>query len=153
MTIPYYPLSDEMIGQIARLQLERIRKRIAANHRIKFSYDDDVVRLITTRCTEVESGGRMIDAILTNTMLPRISRELLSARSTASRFPIFVCTLKTANSPISWTDLFSRQGTNSQPVFRLFDFQNFVHCAATRQLDSFVFVQRVLACRQIDSYM
>jgi type VI secretion system protein VasG len=78
VTIPYYPLSDEMIGQIARLQLERIRKRIETNHRMKFSYDDEVIRLITSRCTELESGGRMIDAILTNTMLPRISRELLT---------------------------------------------------------------------------
>ena len=64
VTIPYYPLSDEMVGQIARLQLERIRKRIEANHRVKFTYGDDVVQLITSRCTELESGGRMIDAIL-----------------------------------------------------------------------------------------
>ncbi len=78
VTIPYYPLSDEMIGQIARLQLERIRKRIETNHRVKFSYDDAVIKLITSRCTELESGGRMIDAILTNTMLPQISREILT---------------------------------------------------------------------------
>ncbi len=78
VVIPYYPLSDEMIGSIARLQLRRIERRIGENHEIPFTYDDDVIDLITNRCTELESGGRMIDAILTNTVLPAISRELLN---------------------------------------------------------------------------
>jgi type VI secretion system protein VasG len=78
VTIPYYPLSDEMVGNIAKLQLGRVTKRIAENHRIPFTYDDAVVKLIVSRCTELESGGRMIDAILTNTLLPRISSELLT---------------------------------------------------------------------------
>ncbi len=75
--IPYYPLSDEMLGNIIRLQLNRIKKRIAENHKAQFSYSDEVVKLIASRCTEVESGGRMIDAILTNTILPRLSEEYL----------------------------------------------------------------------------
>ncbi|EXI64479.1 MAG: Chaperone protein ClpB [Candidatus Accumulibacter adjunctus] len=78
VVIPYYPLNDEMIGAIARLQLGRIEERVRANHRIPFTYDDSVVKLIASRCTELESGGRMIDAILTNTMLPRISSEFLT---------------------------------------------------------------------------
>ncbi len=78
VTIPYYPLSDEMVGNIARLQLGRVAKRIQAGHQVPFTFDDDVVKLIVSRCTELESGGRMIDAILTNTLLPRISRELLT---------------------------------------------------------------------------
>ncbi|BBA33142.1 type VI secretion ATPase, ClpV1 family [Methylocaldum marinum] len=77
VVIPYYPLSDEMIGAIARLQLGRIEKRIRETHKVPFSYDDEVIKLITSRCTELESGGRMIDAILTNTVLPRISEEFL----------------------------------------------------------------------------
>jgi len=78
VTIPYYPLSDEMIGNIARLQLGRIAKRIAQSHKVPFTYDDAVVKLIVARCTELESGGRMIDSILTNTLLPVISKELLT---------------------------------------------------------------------------
>jgi type VI secretion system protein VasG len=78
VTIPYYPLSDEMIGNIVRLQLGRVTRRIADNHHVPFTYDDDVVKLIASRCTELESGGRMIDAILTNTLLPRISLEILT---------------------------------------------------------------------------
>jgi type VI secretion system protein VasG len=78
--IPYYPLSDEILKSIIRLQLSRIEKRLAANHDISFTYDDAVVDLIASRCTELESGGRMIDAILTQTLLPEISRRLLEAQ-------------------------------------------------------------------------
>jgi type VI secretion system protein VasG len=77
VTIPYYPLSDAMLGLIIRLQLGRIEKRIRENHRVPFQYGDDVVKLIASRCTELESGGRMVDAILTNTVLPQISNEFL----------------------------------------------------------------------------
>jgi len=75
--VPYYPLSDEMLGNIIRLQLGRIGRRVAENHKAAFSYSEDVVKLIASRCTEIESGGRMIDAILTNTILPRLSEEYL----------------------------------------------------------------------------
>lgn len=78
VTIPYYPLSDEMIANITRLQLGRIERRIETTHSVPFSYDDAVVELIVERCTELESGGRMIDAILTNTVLPRISEQFLT---------------------------------------------------------------------------
>ncbi len=78
VTIPYYPLSDKMLGAIVRLQLGRIKKRVEARYKIPFEYDDEVVKLVVSRCTESESGGRMIDAILTNTMLPDISREFLT---------------------------------------------------------------------------
>jgi type VI secretion system protein VasG len=77
VTIPYYPLSDAMLGQIVKLQLNRIKKRVEARYKIPFEYGEDVVKLVVSRCTESESGGRMIDAILTNTMLPDISREFL----------------------------------------------------------------------------
>jgi type VI secretion system protein VasG len=78
VVIPYYPLNDEMIGAIARLQLGRIKKRVEESHKVPFSYDDEVIKLIASRCTELESGGRMIDAILTNTVLPKISEEFLT---------------------------------------------------------------------------
>ena len=77
VVIPYYPLNDEMMGAIIRLQLGRIEKRIRLNYGIPFTYADDVVRLIASRCTELESGGRMIDAILTNSVLPTISQNML----------------------------------------------------------------------------
>jgi len=81
VVIPYYPLSDEMLGRIIRLQLTRIVARIRQNHGAELRYDDAVVKLIASRCTEPESGGRMIDAILTNTLLPQISGEFLTRMS------------------------------------------------------------------------
>ena len=77
VTIPYYPLSPDMIGRITRLQLDRIKKRVMAAHGVPFVYSDAVVDTIVSRCQELESGGRMIDSIVTNTMLPEISAEFL----------------------------------------------------------------------------
>ena len=78
VTIPYYPLSDTMIDLIAKLQLGRIEKRVQSSHGVPFTYTDEVIELIRSRCTELESGGRMIDSILTNTVLPTISAEFLN---------------------------------------------------------------------------
>jgi type VI secretion system protein VasG len=78
VAIPYYPLSHAVLADIVRLQLGRIERRIRDNHKIPFSFDDDVVAHIVSRCTELESGGRMIDAILTNTVLPKVSHEILT---------------------------------------------------------------------------
>ena len=78
VTIAYYPLGDEVLKLIIKLQLGRITKRIMENHGIPFSYDDGVIQLIADRCTELESGARVVDAILTNTVLPEVSQEFLS---------------------------------------------------------------------------
>jgi type VI secretion system protein VasG len=80
--IPYYPLSPTMLAGIVRIQLERIQRRIADNHGIELDYAPEVVDLIVSRCNEVASGGRMIDAILTNTMLPQMSIALLERQMT-----------------------------------------------------------------------
>jgi type VI secretion system protein VasG len=78
VTIPYFPLSDDMIKSITRLQLDRIKHRVETGQGIDFIYDDLVVDLVVSRCTELESGGRMIDSILTNTLLPEISNQFLT---------------------------------------------------------------------------
>jgi type VI secretion system protein VasG len=78
--LPYYPLSQDMLAGIVRLQLGRIERRIRDNHGIVLVIDPAVVDHIVARCTEAASGGRMIDAILTNTMLPDMSVALLERR-------------------------------------------------------------------------
>ena len=78
VSIPYYPLSNEMINTITRLQLDRIKNRVQQGQGIAFEYSDCVVDLVVSRCTELESGGRMIDAILTNTLLPELSNQILN---------------------------------------------------------------------------
>jgi type VI secretion system protein VasG len=77
LVVPYYPLSRDTLDEIIRLQLGRVAKRVSQNRGVPFTYDDSVVDLIRGRCTELESGGRMIDAILTGTLLPAVSREIL----------------------------------------------------------------------------
>ena len=78
VVVPYYPIADETLRLIVRLQLDRIGRRTQANHKIPFAYDDEVVNLIASRCTEVQSGARTVDTILTNTLLPEIGHELLT---------------------------------------------------------------------------
>jgi type VI secretion system protein VasG len=101
VVIPYYPLSDEVLGKIIRLQLNRVVSRIRQNHGVDLQYGDDVVKLIASRCTEPESGGRMIDAILTNTLLPSISREFLTRMSTGT--PTSQITITVVDSDFQYT--------------------------------------------------
>jgi type VI secretion system protein VasG len=75
--IPYYPVRDEALKQIIRLQLGKIQRRILENHKIKLTYDDAFLSEVASRCTEVESGARNVDNILTNSLLPDISRQIL----------------------------------------------------------------------------
>ncbi|MCJ2012727.1 type VI secretion system ATPase TssH [Methylobacterium sp. J-076] len=77
VTIPYFPLSPDMLGGIVRLQLDRIGKRLRENHGASFHYDAAVVAHIVAQCNDPDSGGRMIDNIVTNTLLPELSRQIL----------------------------------------------------------------------------
>jgi type VI secretion system protein VasG len=77
VTIPYFPLSPDMLGGIVKLQLNRITKRIKENHDAVFEYSDGVVEHIVSKCNDPDSGGRMIDNIITNTLLPELSRHFL----------------------------------------------------------------------------
>ena len=78
IVIPYLPLGDDVMKSIIKLQLNRVASRVTERHNVPFTYDQSVVDLVASRCNEPESGGRMIDAILTNTLLPDISGALLT---------------------------------------------------------------------------
>ncbi|TGQ38428.1 type VI secretion system ATPase TssH [Mesorhizobium sp. M00.F.Ca.ET.216.01.1.1] len=78
VTIAYYPLSDSMIEAITRHQFAKIARRLRASNDAELVIGDGVMDLVKARCTEIESGGRMIDAILTNTLLPELSRGVLN---------------------------------------------------------------------------
>jgi type VI secretion system protein VasG len=77
VTVPYFPLSPDMMGGIVRLQLERIGKRVREAHGATFVYSDAVVDHIVSLCNDPSAGGRIIDNIITNTLLPALSREFL----------------------------------------------------------------------------
>jgi type VI secretion system protein VasG len=94
--IPYFGSSDDMIKSITRLQLDRIKHRVETGLGIDFVYDDAAADLVISRCTEVESGRRMIDSIITNTLLPKISNQFL--------------TYMLEGSPISKVDVTAKEG-------------------------------------------
>ena len=75
--IPYYPISDDVLAEIIELKLERIRKRIEANHKAVFSWDESLIDAVLARCTEVDSGARNVDHILNGTLLPQVAQEVL----------------------------------------------------------------------------
>jgi type VI secretion system protein VasG len=75
--IPYFPVRDENLKQIIRLKLNKIVRRLRDTHRVTLAYDASLVDAVAARCTEVESGARNVDNILSNTMLPEVSRLLL----------------------------------------------------------------------------
>jgi type VI secretion system protein VasG len=79
--IPYYPIRDESLKKIVVLKLGKIQRRMQENHNILLTYDPILVDTVASRCTEVESGARNVDNILTNTLLPDISRRLLGKMS------------------------------------------------------------------------
>jgi type VI secretion system protein VasG len=78
IVVTYYPISDSVMRQIIRLQLGRIGQRMRQNHNAQFSFTDELVEGIASRCREVESGARNVDHILTRTLLPEISQEVLT---------------------------------------------------------------------------
>jgi type VI secretion system protein VasG len=82
IVVPYYPIADDIMKKIIELQLGRIRSRLMENHRAEFTYDPGVVEEVAKRCTEVESGARNVDHILTRTLLPEISRQFLGRMAT-----------------------------------------------------------------------
>jgi type VI secretion system protein VasG len=83
--IPFFPIRDDVMKKIVRLKLGRIQKRIESTHRVRFSYDDALVDAVAARCTEVESGARNVDNILTNTLLPEVSVRILEQLATGEQ--------------------------------------------------------------------
>jgi type VI secretion system protein VasG len=83
--VPYLPIRDEALKQIIVLKLGKIQRRLAETHKLSLTYDASVVEEVARRCTEVESGARNVDNILTNTLLPDISRQVLGAFAEGTR--------------------------------------------------------------------
>jgi type VI secretion system protein VasG len=78
IVVPYYPIDEQSLAKIIRLKLDQIGRRLEESRRVPFTYSDELVSSIVGRCTEVESGARNVDHILTGTLLPQISTEMLS---------------------------------------------------------------------------
>jgi type VI secretion system protein VasG len=79
--VPYYALRSDAMAGIVRLKLEKLADRLLTNNKMKLDYTDAVVDQITRRCTEVETGARNIDYILSGNIMPKMSQEILSHMS------------------------------------------------------------------------
>jgi type VI secretion system protein VasG len=100
VVVPYYPLSKEMLDRIIKLNLGRVEQRLKENHQVPMTYEPSVLELITQRCNQLERGARMIEAMITQTMLPEISREIL-LRSVDDR-PVARVHISTENSSFKY---------------------------------------------------
>lgn len=85
VVVPYYPISQDILQRIVRLNLGRVEQRLRENHEVPFTYDDSVVEAIAGQCGELERGARMVEALITNSIIPRISQEILSRSLDGSR--------------------------------------------------------------------
>jgi type VI secretion system protein VasG len=102
VVIPYFPLSLEVLGSIARLQLDRIVKRMRDNHNAEMTYDQAVVDHIVAQCNDPDSGGRMIDNIITNTLLPALSREYLGRMLRKEEMKAIAVTVENGDFVYAW---------------------------------------------------
>jgi type VI secretion system protein VasG len=84
--VPYYPLTDGNLRQIVELKLAAIQDRIMKNHAAELTWDDDVVANIAASCDEADTGARNIDNLLTQTLLPELSGELLQRMAEGGTF-------------------------------------------------------------------
>jgi type VI secretion system protein VasG len=103
VTIPYFPLTNAMLDGIVRLQLGRIDQRIRDNHGASFVYADAVIDHIVSKCNDPDSGGRMIDNIITNTLLPALSREFLKKSLAKEEITQARVTIEANDFAYAWT--------------------------------------------------
>jgi type VI secretion system protein VasG len=76
--VPYFPLAPDVIRRIVELQLGRVKRRVMEAYQADFVWGPEVVDTISARCTETSSGARNIEKILSRTLLPELSAEVLS---------------------------------------------------------------------------
>ncbi len=103
VSIPYYPLSKEMLAGIIRLALDRIGRRVRDNHSATFEYDQAVVDYIVSMCNDPDSGGRMIDNVINNTLLPAMSREFLKRSLAGEELKEAKVTIENSDFAYAWT--------------------------------------------------
>jgi type VI secretion system protein VasG len=97
VVVPYYPITKEVLNRIIKLNLAKVSKRVQENHKVPFTYEDSVPELIGQRCSELERGARMVDALITNSMLPDIGREFLTRLANGSEIKRVHAAVKDGN--------------------------------------------------------
>jgi type VI secretion system protein VasG len=105
MVVPFYPIRDENLKKIVKLKLNKIVKRLRETHHVEMIYDDTLLTEVANRCTEVESGARNVDNILSNTMLPEISRQMLGMMAEGSTVDTVTVAVNEGKIVYEWSEV------------------------------------------------
>ena len=96
--IPYFPVRDEALKKIIHLKLAKIVRRLHETHKVKLAFEEALIEEVARRCTEVESGARNVDNILTNTLLPEISKQILGKMAAGEKMETITVSIGTDSS-------------------------------------------------------
>ena len=110
MIVPFFPIRDENLKKIVKLKLNKIVKRLQETHHVEMVYDDTLLTEVANRCTEVESGARNVDNILSNTMLPEISRQMLGLMAEGSTVDKVTVSVIDGKIAYEWSEVTAKPG-------------------------------------------
>ncbi|ENJ1718509.1 type VI secretion system ATPase TssH [Vibrio parahaemolyticus] len=75
--VPYFPLNDEEMAQIATLSLKRIRKRVAEHYGARFDYQPEVVEQLVAMNQSPETGARAVEQLINRQLMPELANQCI----------------------------------------------------------------------------
>ena len=76
--VPYYPVGGPVLRELIEIKLGRLGERLA-RRQLAFSFCQALVDELAERCTQSDSGARLIDHLLEQHVLPLVADRLLDA--------------------------------------------------------------------------
>ncbi len=128
LVVPYFPVRDENLKKIIRLKLGKIVRRLRETHKVEMTYDDALLNEIASRCTEVESGARNVDNILSNTLLPELSRQILGRLAEGTAIENVAMTMREGKMAYEWRQMPAGEAKGAPEMIPVADA---VHASAT----------------------
>ena len=75
--VPYFPLTPDVLRNIAEMKLRRVGRRLAEAHGMGFEIRPAARNVLADRCRDPESGARNVDQMIDQNILPKISLAIL----------------------------------------------------------------------------
>ncbi|WP_248803769.1 type VI secretion system ATPase TssH [Pseudomonas sp. MWU13-2100] len=79
--VPYYPVGGAVLRELIEIKLGRLGERLS-RRQLAFSHCQALVDHLAERCTQSDSGARLIDHLIDSHLLPLIADRLLEAMVT-----------------------------------------------------------------------
>ncbi|WP_028862170.1 type VI secretion system ATPase TssH [Psychromonas aquimarina] len=83
--VPYFPLNNEEMAEIARLSLTRIEKRVSKHYQAAFTYSDDLIEYLIQQNHSPETGARAIEQIINRTLMPKLATQCIVRLSSGEK--------------------------------------------------------------------